>query len=978
MSTWAQLWQSALLGEPINIFTGHRETILRDKLEDKRREAVQDFSKDGGHFVRLSGIRSNRHRSLLGDHLLPELKREFEKLEKYYADFLDADAHKLHQKILELEHVLRVEWKELFSDIAITERYEQGVLDDKIDDSTFHRKTSLRVLKDCTNSILAFGQALADYWKIKDVQFSGINSQTLQSELSRFDDLTALGRAAFDYIAKTDREDQLPWDVDYAQKTSKEYIFEEILSDSSYTIRLPHTISYLVNYDLQWEDIRGRILNDLAYSLSPNEVAKHLLDANAPNQVLLITQHISLDNQKDAQILRKDRERKIEILEKELLQLGGKIEGFLDHRALGRWGLADKLLSDEIDILGQIKEDETRVKEEKSYALVQKINTLDMEIAKVRSQIPTAVYQLIVQGLNKTREALLQDGLFTEIEGYLEELQYRLDRNSWPEKKLRQVTDNLIKVTTEATIPGGFATPLLQILEYLENEQVEELGLSKNSVTISEMKTRADLLINWFLAKDIKTVKSEEIHRGEIVSIQQLFRYFAQMVKMKRYQSIAGEPIENEYPLVYEYWKLQFPKTNALDSSCIFMALPGDPPSPKDIKYLRGFLDNKEFLEYSFVFLFVLGSTDKITNRLKSAYAKKGLLIIDDQSLRQMLLAEAQNLTPLGRLRPMMLNAIQANTDIFTVNQSVNARTAIFVGRGNLIDRIVASGDNYALYGGRRIGKSSVLYAVAQRLKRRIDKVVLFDLQGEAHFNDNYVSQKLFQELWPEQLLEEDSDLKSSLNQYLEENPQAKIVILIDEIDRYITVNNERHTLIETLRSTSDRFGDRFRVIIAGFVDLYDCLKGRGPYTPTNDPWIRTFNGICIENLNPISAEKIVQEGFLSILGWSFENISLPRQIYMHTGGHPAFVQKFCLKLLERVRKRGDQIVKLMDIEAVWVSEHPQDSFIAYVQKTLGMNLKMHPLSRYLVPWLASGSSAAQGFTWDGYPRKAGHYDTLT
>ena len=147
-------------------------------------------------------------------------------------------------------------------------------------------------------------------------------------------------------------------------------------------------------------------------------------------------------------------------------------------------------------------------------------------------------------------------------------------------------------------------------------------------------------------------------------------------------------------------------------------------------------------------------------------------------------------------------------------------------------------------------------------------------------------------------------------------------------------------------------------------MSLYDCLHGRGPYSTNSDPWMRMFtDNRELENLTPANAEAIVREGFVSILGWKFENQAIPQRIVERTGGHPAFVQQFCLKLLERVRLRKDQTILLSDIEAVFDDPDPRNSFIAYVRDTFNLNLE--PVSNYLILWLSLEAKDAQGFTLD-------------
>jgi hypothetical protein len=116
-------------------------------------------------------------------------------------------------------------------------------------------------------------------------------------------------------------------------------------------------------------------------------------------------------------------------------------------------------------------------------------------------------------------------------------------------------------------------------------------------------------------------------------------------------------------------------------------------------------------------------------------------------------------------------------------------------------------------------------------------------------------------------------------------------------------------------------------------------------------------------NLSAESAERIVSEGFVEVLGWSFEKRAVPQLIVERTGSHPAFIQRFCLSLQQRVALRNDHCVKIDDIEAVFSDDHPEYSFIAYVHETLKDNLDA--ISRYLILWLAREAQQQRSFTWD-------------
>lgn len=67
------------------------------------------------------------------------------------------------------------------------------------------------------------------------------------------------------------------------------------------------------------------------------------------------------------------------------------------------------------------------------------------------------------------------------------------------------------------------------------------------------------------------------------------------------------------------------------------------------------------------------------------------------------------------------------------------------------------------------------------------------------------------------------------------------------------------------------------------------------------------------------------------------------------------------MKLQERVARRRDQTIRKADVEAVFEDNDPEHSFIAYVKKTLEMNLD--PLGRFLILLVAGEANDARRFT---------------
>ena len=973
MSNWNRIWQSLLSNSPLQIFSDKAEAEFKSNLDKCRMAANTALEKDGGHYLRLGGITSSHHKSLLNNHLLPLFDGCFSQISHFDETLKSSPIEKMPVLILDLKTFTQKTSEELLNDKSIEEKYLLLAHSEKVKDYETHQKNScIKNLKDCAEVLLNYAEALDKYWVLMDTRKFGVQKDDLKNELEQLVHLTPIGTAACENIFDIYNIKNYERDDKEANSLSEVQLIYKIISESNFIKRIPRVVEEIVNNAFSWESLFNKLLEDLSNPLEQEEAAIFLFERNASKQSLLISEYLPLDLQKQVQKQINEHEQKINTLEQELIDYGGNLEilsgdlsSYKCNYELGRWGYLSENLKQSIILYKEEFEKKKRNAQEISFSLREKINNLDNEIFKHNDTIPNAAVQIIEEGLNIARSACSDTELIPYVNIYIEEIKYRLMHKEMPINDLKEAVFQLKRKCTKTEISQSNNLTFENVLEALSNNALENIGLSKGDLTQSNINTRSQLIENCIQIKDIKNVESSKLLPSQINTIQSTYQIFAQLMSMKRFHGADDKPMIFVDRQVYEYWELLYPKTAALNNQCIFLTLPGNPPSAKNIQDLVDFIDSGEFLEYFFVFVFSPGCTVKIAERLRSKYIGKGFVLIDEEILLNMVLAEANGNYPLGILRPKMLNALQANVDIFTVNQSTNEKTGIFVGRDKLIDRISSSSDNYALYGGRRIGKSSILNAVSEKLSKRGFTVIFHSLEGEDEFTDDHISDKLSKKIGLNFLHQTEGNFKFALTKYMELYPTKHLAILIDEIDRYIDANHDRHKLIETLRACSDQFGNRFRVIISGFMSLYDCLQGRGPYTPTSDPWVRMLTDIGpVDNLSPSSAEDIVKEGFGYILGWTFSTYDVPQKIVKKTGGHPAFVQHFCSKLLERVRRRGDKIITPQDVDNIFNDPDPFESFIAFVNKTLTLNLQ-DPIARYLIIWLASDVSDARGFTLD-------------
>jgi len=956
MPAWKQLWVTTLSGNICPIYSGDKQSELHEQVIQTKSKADSSFSRDGGHYVRLNSIQSKRHLSMMG-RLLDEMKEVLDDLDKQAALLGKANEGQIPGLLSRLSNSLTDYNRETLNEFAVQDMYDAGIKQESINDaSPFYPKVCVRTLNNIAGTILAYGDALHNYWNIQNQQSSGINGGDLVAELEKLPHTSKYTKIATNMILRGHEENQESWNEVAVLYCLDQLLAQEMLTQPRHSLRHPRFISYIGGSSLNWPDALPILLQNIVEPLQPEEIGKHLLGQKMPNQALLLVKHLSLELQNQAQSMEKEYDRKFVSLTSELLDLGGKIDNLKLSRDIGRWGWVFYRLDEEIKILQELKASDAEKLDALSRKFREEIKSLDDAFFDISNNIPADTYSMLRKCINAAHDVIREQEHFPVLKDLIDDLKYRLEHQSWAMTPIEQSLDqfnNEIYKTSSSSLDRSAKS----ILDLLKIDDLAALGLSR--IETSSVHTRIQVLSNWLKAKNAKSVLSANLLTADITTIQEFFSSFARMMPMDRYYSGSGILLDKTAPMVIENWTLRYPKTAALNNRYVLLILPGNPPSPEDIRNIEEMIEEKEFLEYWLVLLFVPGCTENIYKRLK----RKNLTIIDETSLVKFILSEAAGIKPVGALRPMVLNATEGNSDVFVVNQSVNSRTAIFIGRDMLVSQLAQSGDNYAIYGGRRIGKSSVLKAVRQRLDKRGYQVAFLSLEGEPSFKEEDIQKSIAKVIGISEALEETGSFKEAITNYMESNPVLHLAILLDEVDRYIAENPKRHTLIEALRSCSDQFDTRFRVIVAGFMHLYDALQGRGPYTPNSDPWQRMFtNSRELENLSPRYAEQIVREGFVSVLGWEMDR-AIPQRIVEHTGGHPAFVQAFCLKLLERIRARRDHKILPSDLDAVFQDNDPDNSFIAYVRDTLRLNLD--PLSNYLILYLVIAEKDQQGFTRD-------------
>jgi AAA+ ATPase superfamily predicted ATPase len=232
----------------------------------------------------------------------------------------------------------------------------------------------------------------------------------------------------------------------------------------------------------------------------------------------------------------------------------------------------------------------------------------------------------------------------------------------------------------------------------------------------------------------------------------------------------------------------------------------------------------------------------------------------------------------------------------------VSGRPAIggrFFGRSSLVSTIVPSQGNYTIIGNRRIGKTSLLKEIRERLK--LQGVRTAEIYGATCYNTGDVVYKLLQGLGRYREAEHvlaDPNRAKNLASYVHKIPDTencKVAVFIDELDRILEFDAKQgyevmHLLRETFEGNSP-----CRVFLAGFRKVMEIARSLD---------LPHFNFTTKKELPLFSREETFEmvTNPLERLGIEVTNTDLPAAIYKQTGGHPELIQIHCAAIVRYVQ----------------------------------------------------------------------------
>ena len=322
-----------------------------------------------------------------------------------------------------------------------------------------------------------------------------------------------------------------------------------------------------------------------------------------------------------------------------------------------------------------------------------------------------------------------------------------------------------------------------------------------------------------------------------------------------------------------------------------------------------------------------------LTDRLKpTTHIALLILFCDHEDLDQArrLLAQkmrqvyAFDIIPLGREdvrritlardpRRILRRLVLSQVDLVTVSPFVitgPASDTMFFGRETELREIreqIATA-NYAVIGGRRIGKTSIL--------KRLERVCLPAAGFHALYHDcsftpsqaELVQATAADRAWfPEPPASTPASFAGIIQALHDDKP---LVILLDEADKLIVPDQAvGYPFFNTLRAMAN--AGRCRFVLSGEQVL------RAELTNPDSPLYNFANEMLVGRLDFRAIGELVTRPMKQLEIELADEAEMVQRIWDFTSGHPNVVQRLCQHFIVRLNQRGDRRLTLDDVEAV-------------------------------------------------------------
>ena len=249
------------------------------------------------------------------------------------------------------------------------------------------------------------------------------------------------------------------------------------------------------------------------------------------------------------------------------------------------------------------------------------------------------------------------------------------------------------------------------------------------------------------------------------------------------------------------------------------------------------------------------------------------------------------------------------------ITKGENVASEMFVGRRDETANLMDAVGSCIVFGGRQLGKSALLRHVHRENHDPEKSIYVVYLDVDDLGTDSQGHNAMIAVFWrrvydellrynavpelPQKVVTKDNRLvdvvPNSISTCLFENPEMRIVLLLDETDDLLDCDSSRDfALVRRLRGLMANSERRFKVVFAGLQSVQRY------YNWKNHPFAQLGEELVVNPLPPSAAQDLIIRP-LRALGFAFENSRLVLRILSQTNYHPGLIQIIGYRLLENL-----------------------------------------------------------------------------
>ena len=907
----------------------------KDDLERKRRELRSVWARKDNRYVSIDATLDPRFARLVALYIYDPLLRLFETLD-------GEDSAKIRETLAPFEDV---------------EDLSARLLADAIREESKGRQHPLRnvaIEKKVTRSLVEVCSHLKAFGELKLAEMDAGKGTSIE-RVGLADDLE---HWAHDRPVLSDLIEMLKERLSSSSQVSpllversiEELIVEEILDSKIWSIHCPVAGIALTNSAPQLTDLIGEMLRTLRDDPGISDSIDLLLSRSAtrPAKALLslAMEHSSAYNQ----VLERCKEEVSSLrLDAESKGVGVGTE-FIHAVEEERWGVARTIAEAGIHKYENEMQSVRKSVSRRFSSLYDNMADWKRKYLQEESRIESRAFELAKQIFRHIDSIVdrkdipkldLAEESIRELEHFFYHRRESLDQLDRLNVDLGAAEESPTQIGN-----GYLQQPLEQILEHVEKGDYANLGLSQipwQELSLDRKEDIEELLREWIFLRDKPSLRyevlgsaaplNEEIGQSFINLCNRLSK-MCHLYRTNETKRIGQDPFEEwataEIPFTF-CTRLRKPRCTALDQPIrIYMFTEPQLKSKRYVRHVEDHINERGYSHNSFSIFAILGDRAEFDSKIMSN-SMRSLPVLDETALKKILFGSDRDRPPKWEFVSLLtLNNKISSLQPFKIQGSISSESGIFVGREDLIKEMTTVSKDYAIYGGRRIGKSSLIAEIQKQMEEKGCVTVYQSLQGQSETRSIGKAILLYlrkRGLFVGRLedIESLDDFYIALQQVYYEHPETAIVFFLDEVDELIIREREagRHQLIEIFRDMAHHTSHRWRFIFAGFKEMYLQIHGKGLYESRRNPW-ENFVDDSNKGLSGLETPReLIDEGLRNILGLEYDK-EVSALIENYSSAHPAFLQKFCQRLVESIDERispTNRRIYIEDVERVFSQE---------------------------------------------------------